>query len=134
MSNRKVIGSFLSLLAISGDSAQNMLDSHRDQDDLVRHAANKLFSGKEENIQNAAVHLFASLEKSEHDANDMLEACTEFLEVNSGEFGEAKYGTKKGKGGGTFAWSRKGRDSQEVKASLARIAVRDLSGETSDEG
>ena len=135
MSNRKVIGSFMALLAISGDSAQHMLDSHRDQDNLVKKAAEKLFSGKEENIQNAPVHLFASLEKSEHDSNDMLEACQEFLDVNSGEFGESLYGTKKGKGGGTFLWSRKGKDSMEVKNSLARIAARDIENvEQTDEG
>lgn len=134
MSNRKVIGSFMALLAIAGESAQNLLDSHREQDTLVKQAAEKLFSGKEENIQNAPVHLFASLEKSEHDSNDMLEACQEYLEVNSGEYGEAKYGTKKGKGGGTFLWARKWKDSMEVKNSLARIAARDIPNVGGDEG
>ncbi len=48
----------------------------------------------------------------------------DYLKENTGEFGEAKFGTKKGLNGGSFRWSDKAQNTPEVKASLERITNR----------
>lgn len=94
------------------------------QKDFIRDAAEVLFNGKDPNVKSAPIMLFAALPANSYNQQDLIGACEEYLSENTGEYGEAKFGIRKGAKGGTFLWARKSEDSPEVIDSIARKGAR----------
>lgn len=95
-----------------------------EQHAFIRDTAQVLFNGKEVNVKSAPIMLFAALPDNDYNKQDLITACEEYLSENTGEYGEALFGIRKGSKGGTFLWERKSETSPEVLDSLARKGAR----------
>lgn len=94
------------------------------QKEFIRDTAQVLFNGKDPNVKSAPIMLFAALPENTYNKQDLIGACEEYLSENTGEYGEALFGIRKGAKGGTFLWARKSEDSPEVVDSIARKGAR----------
>lgn len=91
---------------------------------FIRDTAEVLFNGKEVNVKSAPIMLFAALPENSYNKQDLITACEDYLSDNTGEYGEALFGIRKGSKGGTFLWARKSETSPEVVDSIARKGAR----------
>lgn len=107
------------------DSLQALESLIASDEKAVKEAVTAVFDKyKGTNVTNAVPIIMRELPANPDTYNEMEKRVKEYLKMNTGEYGEAMLGARKGIGGGVWRWVDKGASSKEVKASLEAIAER----------
>lgn len=78
------------------------------------------------NVTNLAGYALSRLQVGPTNYSETMDRVKSYLKANTGEYGEAHFGMRKGKGGGHWRWADKSASDEIVKDSIASIKKQKL--------